>query len=323
LAFSELIGEPLEPHERRIARAHFGAEREVYAIMPRGNLKTTLAAKVGLHHLLVVPGGSVTLGAASRDQARICFERMRGFAQHPALEDQLVIRHLELRHEEDDGHLRLLRVVPSDGPRAHGLSSTLYIGDELWAWAGDELLEAMLTGLVKNPVARFLGISSSANRLDGPLGRMRTRALAGKAGAQGRRHRRDSAGDALARMVAAGGQGARRLSGGQGVQPRELHHRRFAARAGHARDTDSLRWGKVTARAGLEFDFYLATKHFAVHYLYAELGLAPRVIAEQMGWSLAGVLKLLAVYGHGDVGALEEIDAAFARNVTPLRAVEA
>jgi hypothetical protein len=32
-------------------------------------------------------------------------------------------------------------------------------------------------------------------------------------------------------------------------------------------------------------------------------------------------LKLLAVYGHGDVGALEEIDKAFEANVVPLRAV--
>jgi hypothetical protein len=58
----------------------------------------------------------------------------------------------------------------------------------------------------------------------------------------------------------------------------------------------------VLARAGVDFDFYLATKHWCVHYMYATLGLSPRVIAEQMGWTLAGVLKLLAVYGHGDVG---------------------
>jgi hypothetical protein len=32
-------------------------------------------------------------------------------------------------------------------------------------------------------------------------------------------------------------------------------------------------------------------------------------------------LKLLAVYGHGDLGALEEIDRAFNANVRPLRAV--
>ncbi len=81
-------------------------------------------------------------------------------------------------------------------------------------------------------------------------------------------------------------------------------------------------WGKVLARAKLDFDFYLATKHYAVHYLHATLGLPPRVIAEQMGWTLGGVLKLLAVYGHGDVGALEEIDRAFGANVVPLRAAD-
>jgi phage terminase large subunit-like protein len=178
MAFCEVIGEPLEPHEKRIARAHFDEAREVYAILPRGNLKTTLAAKIGLHHLLTVPGAAVTIGAASRDQARIAFERMKGFAQHPALDDQVVIRHLELRHETDD-ELRLLRVVVSEGPRVHGLSSSLYLGDELWAWRGDELLEAMLTGLIKRPDARFLGISTAASRLDSALGRLRVRALAG------------------------------------------------------------------------------------------------------------------------------------------------
>ena len=80
-------------------------------------------------------------------------------------------------------------------------------------------------------------------------------------------------------------------------------------------------WAQVKAAAGLDFDFYLATKHYAVHYLHATLNLPPRVIAEQMGWSLAAVLKLLAVYGYGDVGALEEVDRAFADNVRPLRAV--
>jgi integrase len=80
-------------------------------------------------------------------------------------------------------------------------------------------------------------------------------------------------------------------------------------------------WGKVLASAGLDFDFYLATKHYAVHYLYATLGLPPRVIAEQMGWQASSVLKLLATYGHGDVGALEEIDKAFQSDIRRLRVV--
>lgn len=174
--FCALIDEPLHPHEKRIARAYFGPAREVCAILPRGNAKTTAAAKIAVHHLLSTPGAAVTIGAASRDQARIAFERMRGFAQHPALEDALTIRHLELRHEDGGG---LLRVVPSDGPRVHGLSSTLYIGDEVWAWPADgELLTAMVTGLVKRPDSKLLLISTAAANLDSPLGRLRARALA-------------------------------------------------------------------------------------------------------------------------------------------------
>lgn len=42
-------------------------------------------------------------------------------------------------------------------------------------------------------------------------------------------------------------------------------------------------WRHVCARAGLQFDFYLATKHRAVHHLYVELGLLPHVIAAQLG----------------------------------------
>ncbi len=178
VAFCELIGEPLAPYQRRIARLYFGPEREVAAILPRGNAKTTLAALVGLHHLLTVEEAAVTIGAASRDQARICFERMRGFAQHPALEELLVVRHLELRHEDERGDLRLLRVIAADGPRAHGLSSSLYIGDEVWAWKTDDLLEAMLTGLIKRADAKLLMISTAAALLDSPLGRLRARAMA-------------------------------------------------------------------------------------------------------------------------------------------------
>jgi integrase len=80
-------------------------------------------------------------------------------------------------------------------------------------------------------------------------------------------------------------------------------------------------WAQVLARAGLDFDFYLATKHYCAHYLWATLGLPERVVAEQLGHALDRELrwKLRKVYGHGEVGALEELDAAFGRNVTPLR----
>jgi phage terminase large subunit-like protein len=174
----EAVDFPLEPFMRRIARAYFDAAKETVAILPRGNFKTTLAALLGLHHLLSVKGASVVIGASSRDQARICFERMQSFLAHPALEGLVTQRHLELRFDGPEGR-RLLRVVPSDGPRTHGLSCSLYIADELWAWsARADLLTAMQTGLIKRPDAKLLVISTASGDLDSPLGRLRRRALA-------------------------------------------------------------------------------------------------------------------------------------------------
>jgi integrase len=59
-------------------------------------------------------------------------------------------------------------------------------------------------------------------------------------------------------------------------------------------------------------------KHFAGHYLYVTLGLPDRVVAKQLAHTDGGKL-VRELYGHGDVGALEEIDRAFADNVVPLR----
>jgi hypothetical protein len=79
-------------------------------------------------------------------------------------------------------------------------------------------------------------------------------------------------------------------------------------------------WGKVLARAGLDFDFYLATKHYGVHLLY-KLGLSSRAIGAQMGWSEKAVDALLHVYGHVDLVALEEVDQLYRDKVVALRPI--
>lgn len=73
-------------------------------------------------------------------------------------------------------------------------------------------------------------------------------------------------------------------------------------------------WARVKAAAGLDFDFYHATKHYGVHYLWTERGMSPRAIAALAGWKVSTVIEMLETYGHGDVGALEEVDASFARD---------
>jgi hypothetical protein len=77
----------------------------------------------------------------------------------------------------------------------------------------------------------------------------------------------------------------------------------------------------VKAASGLDFDFYLASKHYGVHLLY-KLGLSKRAIGAQMGWSEKAVDSLLAVYGHIDLIALAEVDALYERNVVPLRSTD-
>jgi integrase len=79
----------------------------------------------------------------------------------------------------------------------------------------------------------------------------------------------------------------------------------------------SIYWSSVLARAGLDFDFYHATKHYGVHYMWTRLGMSRRAIAAQAGWSVGTVDKMLAVYGHADVGALDEVDHAFASQARP------
>lgn len=71
-------------------------------------------------------------------------------------------------------------------------------------------------------------------------------------------------------------------------------------------------WREVQASAGLRFDFYLATKHKCVHYMKVKLNLPNHVIAAQMGWSESAVEKMISVYAHTEIGALDSIDAAFA-----------
>jgi len=72
-------------------------------------------------------------------------------------------------------------------------------------------------------------------------------------------------------------------------------------------------WQQVRAGAGLDFTFYLATKHYGCRYMKVDLGLPDAVIAAQAGWSEAAVTKMVATYGHAvDERRLGEIDAAFA-----------
>lgn len=92
----------------------------------------------------------------------------------------------------------------------------------------------------------------------------------------------------------------------------------FTAKRGGPLSQTSLAWywQGIIARFDRKVTPY-ELRHHAAHHLYVRMGLPARVVAAQLGHS--GPQLVEELYGHGEVGALDEIDAAF-DNVIPLRA---
>ncbi len=174
------------PHQRQIARAALGRERQVCVVIPRGNYKTTTMALVALHHLLTVPSASVSLGAASRELAAIAYSAMREMAEHPAIAGRVEARSVT----SSRGALRVpgggvLRVLSGRGDRAVGQTDSMMLLDEAFNLRDGSLLDAFESALVKRADARLIVISTPAPSLDSPLGRIRSRALSGKVTVRG------------------------------------------------------------------------------------------------------------------------------------------
>ena len=90
-----------------------------------------------------------------------------------------------------------------------------------------------------------------------------------------------------------------------------------------SQSTMSNYWAQVKGKAGLDFDLYHASKHFGVHYMWRVLKMSEPAIAAQAGWKVSTVTAMLEIYGHAEVGALEEVDQAFANAPAPkLRVVK-
>ena len=66
-------------------------------------------------------------------------------------------------------------------------------------------------------------------------------------------------------------------------------------------------WPPVWAAFGRRVTLH-ELRHFAGHFMYVTLGLPARVVAVQLGHD--GPEQVERLYGHGNVGALEELDAA-------------
>jgi phage terminase large subunit-like protein len=181
--FITTLGMQFPPFQRRIARAISGPGTEVVISTPRGQGKTALAALVAIHHLFAVQDARAYLVAASAPQASIAFDYADRYArllQSP----HVVNRHHELRWCPDPSEptfaLKTLKVLASDAPRLHGLAPSLIVLDELQAISNPDVYVALSSALHKRAGAKMVVTSTAAGGNDTPLGRLRSRALAGQ-----------------------------------------------------------------------------------------------------------------------------------------------
>lgn len=165
-------GKPLRlaPFQKRFVEGALNPETRIAVLsIGRGNAKTALSAGLALGSLLGVwdsqPRREILIAARTRDQGRIAWDFVSGFARSLTQDQQgqLTFRKLpRLEIEFGDGHL--LRVIAADGKTALGTAPTLTLMDERGHWQADkgEALEhALLSGLGKRGGKAIL-ISTSA-----------------------------------------------------------------------------------------------------------------------------------------------------------------
>lgn len=167
----EQAGQPFElhPFQEAIIRRIYGPSdedgnrlaRTVCLWIPRGNAKTTLAAGLGLVHLVgpeSEPGGQVVMAAADRENAGIAFRAAHKFVeQNRTLAS--IVRPIESRKTlECPRSSSTLKAISSEAYSKHGLNVSYFLADEVHAWPPSEARKLFVTvndSMVKrrNPLA--------------------------------------------------------------------------------------------------------------------------------------------------------------------------
>lgn len=144
------------PDGRRIVR-------EAFIFLPRKNGKSELIAAISLFHLLFEgePGAEVILGASDKDQAGIVYRACEEMVR----QDANLLKRCKLLTATKTitvpGSNKFLRAIPSDEGGAHGLNPSLVIGDELHAWKGRGLYDALRTGQGGRLAPLFINITTA------------------------------------------------------------------------------------------------------------------------------------------------------------------
>lgn len=160
---------PLDPWMERIVRQIYGPRHladdpenqikrgdrivtKVFIMLPRGNGKTWLGSALMLLHSIGPerrPLGQVVCCGADQKQARIAFDGSLNILHADRrLESRVKIEAHRNRITNRHGGA-WIEAISADGATQHGRTPDFVLMDELHAWKGEALWEAMVTGLAK------------------------------------------------------------------------------------------------------------------------------------------------------------------------------
>ncbi len=149
--------------QERIVRRIYGPRhadgsrivKTVMLLLPRGNRKTSLAAALALLHLFGPESraaGQVLFAACDREQASIGFKEAANIIR----EDKRLLNAVKIRDAFNSKKQitfgengTTLTALASDGGAAHGLTPSFTLIDEIHAWRGRDLWEAIKSGQAK------------------------------------------------------------------------------------------------------------------------------------------------------------------------------
>ncbi|MBB3934281.1 terminase large subunit [Aureimonas phyllosphaerae] len=166
--------------DKGIRRKRIGIKSE-----PKGNGKTGLVAGLVLAHLLGPESearGEVYSAAIDRGQAALIFNEIEAIIlQTPAFAARVNIQRFMKKIEvlSGDGMGSIYEAMSADARRAHGLSPTLFVYDELAQAPNRVLLDNLMNGLGKRKEALALIISTQAPDDSHPLSQMIDDGLSG------------------------------------------------------------------------------------------------------------------------------------------------
>jgi phage terminase large subunit-like protein len=146
----------LRPWQREIIEALYAVDEQGHRIkrsalisMPRKGGKTALAAALALAHLLgpaAESRGQIVSAAADRAQAAILYNEMLAMIRaNQALADRVIIRDFN-KTIEDTVTGSVYTALSADARKAHGLSPSFAVLDELAQWPSRDLYDALVSG---------------------------------------------------------------------------------------------------------------------------------------------------------------------------------